>query len=53
MKVQIVNKGNKLGFDGWFRYYKGFIYCNGITDINTAIMNKVGIDSAAESERLK
>lgn len=30
----------KLAFDGWFRYYKGLIYCNGITSIVTGIYNK-------------
>ena len=44
------NNSNKLAFDGWFRYYKGLIYCNKVTSINQAIMNKLSIDSAAESE---
>lgn len=44
MKARIVDNSSKLGFNGWFRYYKGLIYCNGVTEINYAIMNKENID---------
>lgn len=30
--------------DKWFTYYRGYVYKNRITDINTAINNKVIID---------
>jgi len=36
MKTQ----SNKLAFNGWFRLYNGLIYCNGVTDVITAIYNK-------------
>jgi len=35
----------KIYHDRWFKTYKGRIYKNTITDINTAINNKVIIDN--------
>ena len=31
--------------DRWFKTYKGFIYKNSATDVNSAINNKAVIDS--------
>jgi hypothetical protein len=45
--MQTTSAQNKLGIyhDRWFKTYKGMIYKNTVTDINTAINNKIIIDT--------